>query len=126
MIDIEFLNKYPLATEVIKNWFNNLMMESFKDPGIAEEFKQFILEQGIELDKLATLIDTNPRMLFDVFDANEIYISVFHTPNTFMVSINQSDLKVRYNTRKETEHAAIEAAFEILENKLSPKIEENN
>ena len=128
MIDLEFLKQYPLSTIVIKDWFHQRMIESFKDPEIAEEFKEFVLEQGMEIDKLAFLINSNPRMLFDVFDENEIYISVFYTPNTFMVSINQNDLGLKYNTRKEAEHAAVEVAIELLDKKLAPiyfpKIEE--
>lgn len=120
MIDLEFLKQYPLSTIVIKDWFHQRMIESFKDPEIAEEFKEFVLEQGMEIDKLAFLINSNPRMLLDVFDENEIYISVFYTPNTFMVSINQSDLGVRYNTRKEAEIFAVEAALELLDKKLAP------
>jgi hypothetical protein len=120
MIDLEFLKQYPLSTIVIRDWFHERMIESFKDPEIAEEFKEFVLEQGMEVDKIAFLINSNPRMLLDVFDENEIYISVFYTPNTFMVSINQSDLGVKYNTRKEAEIFAVEAALELLDKKLAP------
>ena len=120
MTGLELLEKYPLAKNVVKDWFMKSMLESFKDENVPEEFKQFMLEQGIEDDKVGKLIDVNVRILFDVFDENEIYISVFYTPNTFMVSINQNDLGIKYNTRKEAEHAAVEAAFEILEEKLTP------
>jgi len=121
---LELLEKYPLTAKIVKDWFMKSMLESFKDESVPEEFKQFLLEQGIENDKVGKLIDVNVRVLFDVFDNNEIYISVFHTPNTFMVSINQNDLGVKYNTRKEAEHAAIEKAFGILENLLTPSLVE--
>ena len=124
MTGLELLEKYPLAKNVVKDWFMRTMLESFKDEGVPEEFKQFMLEQGIEDDKVGKLIDVNVRILFDVFDENEIYISVFYTPNTFMVSINQNDLGIKYNTRKEAEHAAVEAAFDILETKLTPAVQE--
>jgi hypothetical protein len=124
MTGLELLEKYPLTKKIVKDWFMESMLESFKDESVPEEFKQFMLDQGIEDDKVGKLIDVNVRILFDVFDENEIYISVFHTPNTFMVSINQNDLGVKYNTRKEAEHAAIEKAFDILEAKLTPVIEE--
>lgn len=124
MIDLEFLEKYPLATELIKNWFHQLMVESFKDPEIAEEFKQFVQEQGIELDRLAVLIDSNPRMLFDVFDENEIYIAITTPPDwCWEISPGHTENSV-CRSRKEAEHAAIEKAFEILETKLTPVVEE--
>lgn len=135
MIDLEFLEKYPLATEMITDWFHQRMIESFKDPEIAEEFKEFVLEQGMELDKLAVLINSNPRMLFDVFDENEVFIfshymdvkdnvEFFHS----FRNIDTNPVKL-FKTRKEAELFAIEKAFEILEDKLKPidlpKLEEN-
>ena len=135
MIDLEFLQKYLLTTELIKDWFHQRMIESFRDPEIAEEFKEFVLEQGIELDKLAFLINSNPRMLFDVFDENDIiiYFMIFSSPEgvRFSAAIHTGNDEVKpnpigkqYNTRKEAEHAAVEAAFDILENKLTPVVEE--
>lgn len=131
MINLEFLERYPLATKLIKDWFHQLMVESFKDPEIAEEFKQFVQEQGMELDKLAMLINSNPRMLFDVFDENDIiiYFMIFSSLEgvRFSAAIHTGNGEVKpnpigkqYNTRKEAEHAAVEAAFEILEEKLTP------
>lgn len=68
MDGITLLKKHPLAAKVIKDWFMKSMLESFKDENVPEEFKQFMLEQGVEDDKVAKLIDVNVRILFDVFD----------------------------------------------------------
>jgi hypothetical protein len=103
------------------------MIESFKDETVPEEFKQFMLEQGIEDDKVGTLIDVNPRTLFDVFDENDIVIETLLYPSKeFTVIIGRQATTNSWKTRKEAELFAIEAAFEILENKLSPKEEEIN
>ena len=126
MNGIELLNKYTASAVVIRAWFLEKMIESLQTADVPDDFKNMMRETGIEDDKLAIMIDSNPRMLLDVFDENDIYISVLYTPSIFMVSINQNDLGSRFNTRKQAELDAIEAAFEILENKLSPKIEENN
>jgi hypothetical protein len=126
MEGLELLEKYPLAAKVVKDWFMEQMLESFKDETVPEGFKQYMLEQGVENDKVAKMIDANPRMLLDVFDDNEIYISVFYTPGIFMASVNQIDIKPKFNTRKQAELNAIEVAFEILEYKLSPEEEEIN
>ena len=128
MKGLELLEKYPAAANVIKEWFLQSMIESFKDETVPEEFKQFMLEQGIEDDKVGTLIDVNPRTLFDVFDENEIYLNISRIENIFMWSLAPNkflDPRV-FNSRKEAELASIGSAFEILEKKLSPKIEENN
>ena len=126
MKGIDLLQKHTASAVVIRAWFLEKMIESLQTSDVPDDFKNMMRETGIEDDKLAIMIDANPRMLLDVFDENDIYISVLYTPSIFMVSINQNDLGSRFNTRKQAELDAIEAAFEILENKLSPKIEENN
>jgi hypothetical protein len=127
MTGLELLEKYPLAKKIVKDWFMKTMLESFKDENVPEEFKQFMLEEGIEDDKVGKLIDVNVRILFDVFDENEIYLNISRIENIFMWSLapNQFLDPRIFNSRKEAEHAAIEKAFDILENQLSPK-EENN
>ena len=135
MTGLELLEKYPLAKNIVKDWFLNSMLESFKDEDVPDEFKEFMLEQGIEDDKVGKLIDVNVRILFDVFDENGIiiYFMIFSSPEgvRFSAAIHighdeevPNPIGKQYNTRKEAEHAAVEAAFEILENKLSPKLEE--
>lgn len=128
---LELLEKYPLTKKIVKDWFMKSMLESFKDESVPEEFKQFMLEQGIEDDKVGKLIDVNVRILFDVFDENDIiiYFMIFSSPEgvRFSAAIHTGNDEVKpnpigkqYNTRKEAEHAAVEAAFEILETKLTP------
>lgn len=122
---IELLNKYPESAKIIRAWFLEKMIESLQTADVPDEFKDMMRETGIEDDKLAIMIDSNPRMLLDVFDDNDIIISISYS-SKFMIAINGFDHGERYKTRKEAELVAIDAAFEILENKLSPKIEENN
>jgi hypothetical protein len=128
MTGLELLEKYPLTAQIVKDWFMRSMLESFKDEDVPEEFKQFMLEQGIEDDKVGKLIDVNVRILFDVFDENDIYINIIRNNGKFMWGWSDNEehsIKGELiNTRKEAEHAAIEKAFEILENKLTPVLEE--
>ena len=135
MKGLELIQKYPLAGKIVKDWFLKEMINSFKDETVPTEFKDFMLEQGVDDDKIGTLIDVNPRMLFDVFDENEIYITIKVVKTsvqnsmkpTFLYKINDTgEYTNRYFIRKEAELFAIEAAFEILENLLSPKEEEIN
>ena len=121
---LELLEKYPLAKNVVKDWFMRTMLESFKDENVPEEFKQFMLEQGVEDDKVGKLIDVNVRILFDVFDENEIYIAITTPPDwCWEISPGHTENSV-CKSRKEAEHAAIEKAFEILETKLTPAVKE--
>jgi hypothetical protein len=119
---LELLEKYPLAGKIVKEWFFKSMLESFKDETVPDEFKEFMLEQGIEDDKIGILIDVNPRMLLDVYDDNKIFIEILIYPNEeFTCKIGNQGTTNSWKTRKEAELFAIEAAFEILENKLTPK-----
>jgi len=132
MSGLELLEKYPLTAKIVRDWFMKSMLESFKDESVPEEFKQFLLEQGIENDKVGKLIDVNVRVLFDVFDENKIYIQIGvnrdsnlyfqYKINDFLIGHFFRDLK--YKTRKEAEHSAIEEAFGILENLLTPSLVE--
>ena len=137
MTGVELLEKYPLAAKVVKDWFLSQMLESFKDSTVPEDFKSYMLEQGIENDKVAVLIDINPRVLLDVFDSNDIiiYFMIFSSPQGVKFSgaihvghdeVKPNPIGKQYNTRKEAELFAVEAAFELLENKLSPEEEKNN
>ena len=131
MKGLELIVKYPLAGKIVKEWFFKSMLESFKDDSVPDEFKEYMLEQGIEDDKIGVLIDVNPRMLFDVFDENDVIIQIIPIKEDkvkYLSRVNQFetpyDFRRPYFTRKEAELFAVEAAFEILENKLSPKVEE--
>ena len=118
MSGIELLEKYPLASKVINEWVMQQMLKSFEDESVPEEFKNYMLEQGVENDKLAVMIDTQPRFLFDVFDYNNVLIQI-NVFKTFSYSINEGDvISGSWETRKECEKHAIAAAFDVLEEKL--------
>ena len=127
MKGIELLEKYPESAKIIRAWFLEKMIESLQTADVPDEFKDMMRETGIEDDKLSIMIDSNPRMLLDVFDDNDIVIENSLYPNgTFTIKIGNQATTQSWKTRKESELFAIDAAFEILENKLSPKIEEIN
>jgi hypothetical protein len=126
MSGLELLEKYPLAASVIRNWFIWRMVEALESESIDEEFKQYMRDQGIENERMGTLIDLNPRMLFDIFDEHEVFIETFLYPdNTFTIKIGNEATTNSWKTRKEAELFAIEAAFEILNKQLTPKEETN-
>jgi hypothetical protein len=120
MTGLELLESYDKAAIVIKQYFLNVMLESLKDENLPENFKDYVRESGIDNDNVAVMIDAQPRGLFDVFDANKIYIGI--TPNTLIGGMEFKytigDISGEYPTRKEAEMIAIEKAFEILNNKL--------
>ena len=122
MKGIELLEQYPLTAKVIREWFLEKMIESLQDENVPDEFKNYMRDQGVENDKVGVMIDANPRMLFDVFDENEIFIGTNVTQkDAFHCTINNSlSPGGTHYTRKEAELFTIEAAFEMLETKLTP------
>lgn len=135
MTGLEIIEKYPLSIKIIREWYQAKMLEALSDKSISEEFATYMIDQGIPDDLIISTLEDNPRMLFDILDANELYIHIVPiSPNKgimkFLVGIDTleslDDTPSRqYSTRKEAERFAIEVAFDILEQKLR-KDEENN
>ena len=118
MITNDLLDLHPLATEVVRDWFMEKMAESFKNQELPKDFKEFMREQGIPNDKLVKLVDVNPRVLFDVFDDNGVVINVLHADGKFTWDVNTVKSLDSYSSRREAESAAVQRAFQILNDKL--------
>lgn len=127
----ELLNAYPKTAELVKDWFVEKMIESLKTSDAPYEFKEQMRQHAVNIDNLASIIDNNPRGLFDVFDNHGIYIDVYIGCNndwevTFgyrMLPIKIKDERIDpllcYSYRKEAEKAAIEEAFALLNEQLN-------
>ena len=132
MTTLELLETYPKAAVKVREWFLEKMLDNLKkDDGVPEAFKELVRQQSIDGERIAKILGGNPRALFDVFDANQVYINVDVFVNTdrsakFNWSINlgnaegyyrkkDSDL---YASRTEAEKEAVNKAFEILNDKL--------
>ena len=127
MKGLELLENYPYAAVVVRAWFLERMIESLEDENVPDDFKNFMREQGIDNDKLGVMIDANPRMLFDVFDENDVIIIIkYHDNFGFTWAVEEADDQSFYKTRKEAEAFAIEVAFDILENQLKPVSDDSN
>jgi len=122
----ELLDLYPIATEVVRDWFMDKMAESFKNQELPKDFKEFMREQGIPNDKLVKLIDVNPRVLFDVFDDNGVIINVVHSNDVFSWDVNTVKSLDSYSSRREAESASVQRAFQILHDKLNVTLTEDD
>jgi hypothetical protein len=117
----ELLETYTKAAEVVKKHFVDKLLESLNDADLPDDFKAFARQQEIDNDKIASLMDSQPRGLFDVLDENGVFtqISVDLENNCFRYSFDGGRVESNdYTKRKEAEIAAIEKAFEILNEKL--------
>ncbi len=127
MNGLELLKKYPQSAEVVREWLFNRMAESIDDSLVPEDFKKSMMEEAVTNERLAILIDANPRMLFDVFDDNDLFIEIFMYPDvTFTCKIGNEATTNSWKTRIEAEMFAVEVAFEMLENKLKPASDDSD
>ena len=122
MTGAELLETYPKAAAAIKEFYYGKMIDSLEeDNDIPQEFKDMVQAQQFDSEYVATFINTNPRFLFDIFDANEVYIqiTVDLENNCFRWSFDGGRVESNdFLTRIAAETRAIEAAFEILNEKL--------
>jgi hypothetical protein len=121
---INILESNPHATEVVRDWFIQKMEESLKDQMVPDNFKQFMREQGVPNDKLVTLFEDNPRVLFDVFDDNGVIINVIHQNGSWTWDVNNVKSVEMYSSRREAEKHSVERSFQILNEKLNVTLHE--
>lgn len=123
MNTLSLLNKYSLSAKEVTEFFNKKLLNSIsKDKETPEEFKQFMLEEGFPLYRIADIINAQPRTLFDFFDEYDVIIEIIVYPDkTFSCKIGNQATTNSWKTRVEAEVFSIEAAFEILEKNLEEK-----
>ena len=121
MNGLELLEVYPRAAEVINEFYRSKMIESMDTPDVPDEFKEMLKQQEFDNEYVAKFIDANPRILFDVFDSNDVYIQISIDPENecFRYSFDGGKVESNdYQLRILAEKAAIETAFQLLNDKL--------
>jgi hypothetical protein len=121
------LELYPLAGKMLHDYYLELMLESINMSQLPDDYKEQIKQEGIEMDKIEDIANTNPRHLLDFFDDKEIYVRIsVDADGTFMFSIVGPVATIgstkSYKTRKEAEADAIEQATKQLELSLTKSI----
>jgi hypothetical protein len=121
------LELYPLAGKMLHDYYLELMLESINMSQLPDDYKEQIKQEGIEMDKIEDIANTNPRHLLDFFDDKEIYVRIsVDSDGIFMFSIVGPVATIgstkSYKTRKEAEADAIEQATKQLELSLTKSI----
>ena len=117
---LELLKKYPEAGKVVKDHFLSRMLENLNDDNIPDDFKEHVRAMGIEDEKVASMVGSAPRSMFDVFDDNGLFINILfdNERNLFTWSINGQTNSQNYIFRKAAEQEAVAEAFKLLNEKL--------
>lgn len=119
------LNNYPKTAQLLQDYYTTMMLASIDRANIPDDFKETIRKDGISLDKIEIIVNSNPRHLFEFFDDRSMYIDIkANFDGTFQYALldgNVSNLGSldKFKTRKQADAAAIEAAISTLENKLN-------
>lgn len=95
------------------------VFENLKNSDVPEEYKERLSEIGIDDEQLSTLIDNNPRSLFDLFDENNIFIDIDYFEGSFWWKVGDGINVKNYKNRISAERDAIIDAFKILEDVLT-------
>jgi hypothetical protein len=128
MTGLELLEKNPNVAKLICSYYLEIMLESLKDEGLPEEFKDSVREQGIDNYKIGAIIDGNPRNLLEFFDNKGIFINVTRyiagDGITYSILDNNSSVKSSrvFHTRKEADKVGLELAIEKLEEALTKSV----
>ena len=120
---LELMEKYPQAAKEVVAFYLDKLLDSLKTESVPEDFKQYVRQQGVDNNTIAKIVENSPRMLFDVFDAYELFVETMYMENAFHYTVSNGTEIVasnskNYNTRKECDQAAVEDAFKLLNDKL--------
>lgn len=116
---IEILKENPKAAKVMHDYYVELMIESSRD--LPSHFREYVKDQGLEMSNIASMMETAPRNLYDVFDKHGIIVSITYdrASNKFCYFVNQYENKEQFDTRKEADKDAVKTAIGVLEEKLN-------
>ena len=125
MYTVELLNESKFAKPVILNWFKQQMLNSFQGTELTKEQIEQYIEDTLAEKTFVELININPRMMFDVFDENEIFIRIIPNNGLYFSRVDLEE-HVENITRKGAELSGIIEATKILNNKLEQLEKEKN
>lgn len=117
----EILDANPKAASLIHDYYLNKLLDSLEDDNLPPEFKEFAREKGLPVENIVAMLEANPRNLFDVFDEQQIIISITYDrgSNKFCYFVNESKHEEQFDTRKKADESAVKTAISVLENKLN-------
>jgi hypothetical protein len=129
MKGLEILEKYKLCAKELGTYYTKKLITSIEDhkDDLPEDFKEFLVQQGIDNDKIASFIDANPHALFYMFDEQNMIIEIFHDQEKgFSYKFEGIVSSTYWKTRKEAEMNSLLVCFDLLESMLSNQKDAEN
>ena len=117
----KLMNENPLTKDKLKEWFLDKLMASANEFKEDDSFKEFMIKSGITDDQITTVFKEGGRASLDMFDENDVVVTIIHDWKTkkFSYRINDEKQTGKYSLRKEAEKHAMWRAVSILEEKLT-------
>lgn len=119
------LNDYPETGKKIHDFYLDIMLVGLEDSKLPDDFKNDMRSKGVDMETIEKLIVSNPRILFDFFDANDLYVNTvvgFETVDnvaTWRIEIDSVVSAKTYPSRKLAEADAIIESVKIMEGRLT-------
>jgi len=119
MTALELLETYPKAANAIAQFYQKRLIDSMNTEDVPEDYKEVLRSQPFDNQYVAKFVHANPRILFDVFDENGLFIETLYMEDTFHYTITNGEEILetnteKYETRIECDRAVIEDAISLL------------
>lgn len=121
---LKLMEKYPEAAKEVVAFYLEKLLTSLKTESVPEGFKDFVRQKGVDNETIVKIVESSPRMLFDVFDSHELFIETLYMEDAFHYTVSNGEEVIvanseNYKTRTECDRASVQEAFRLLNEKLS-------
>lgn len=116
----ELLESHPLTAKLIREHYTKSWLDSIeKSSHLPDDFLEFAKAFELDNDKIALIVQDQPRGLFDFFDAQAVRIWTKYTAKGWQIYINKVNFRGNFIERRDAERYSVEQAFKILEETLN-------
>lgn len=116
----ELLDSHPLTAKLIREYYTKSWLESIeKSSHLPDDFLEFAKAFELDNDKIALIVQNQPRGLFDFFDSQSVRIWTKYTAKGWQAYIDKVKNGKEFTERRDAERHGVEKAFAILEETLN-------
>lgn len=116
----ELLESHPLTAKLIREHYTKSWLDSIeKSSHLPDDFLEFAKAFELDNDKIALIVQDQPRGLFDFFDNQSVRLWTKYTAKGWQIYINKVSFGGNFTERRDAERYGVEQAFKILEETLN-------
>lgn len=133
---IEVLEQSPKSLELLRDWIRVQITNKFKEQETNqlidyEAVRENFFKQQLKIEQLADMLESNSGLVLEFFDDQKLFIHIdpekvnnkigfyYYILDENMENPIEKEYAELKTSRQEANLAAIDKAFEILENKFS-------